>query len=184
MNTRISWSLAGLIFALLLPLASAHAQTKQEIEGSVDAAIADFKRSVKGADEYLASAKGVLVVPEVKKAGLIVGAQWGYGALRIGGKTTNYYKMASGSVGFQAGVQKANFVFIFLTQDALDEFRRGKGWAAGIDTGVTVVDESIGASADTMKAKSAVLAFIYGKEGLMGGYSLKGQKLTKFAPKS
>lgn len=170
--------------ALALVTAGAvQAETAKQINANMDAALADFQRSVKGADEYLAAAKGVLVIPEVKKVGLVVGGQWGEGALRIKGKTAAYYKMTAASVGFQAGYQKANYLFIFLTDEALKTFRAGKGWDAGIDAGVTVVDESIGASFDTLKAKSSVVAFIYGKEGLMGGYSLKGQKLTKFTPK-
>ena len=172
--------------SLLLVLAAAgtaQAATTREINASTDAAIADFRKSVKGADEYLAASKGVLVIPEVKKVGLVVGGQWGEGALRINGKTAAYYKMTAASVGFQAGYQKANYLFIFLTEEALNTFRAGKGWDAGIDAGVTVVDESVGASIDTLKAKSSVVAFIFGKEGLMGGYSLKGQKLTRFTPK-
>jgi len=174
--------LASLLLALVTA-GAAQAATTREINASADAALADFRKNVKGADEYLAAAKGVLVIPEVKKVGLVVGGQWGEGALRINGKTAAYYKMKAGSVGFQAGYQKANYLFIFLTEEALKTFRSGKGWDAGIDAGVTVVDESVGASIDTLKAKSSVVAFIFGKEGLMGGYSLKGQKLTKFTPK-
>lgn len=174
------------VFALLmamLPVAGiARGDTAREIDSSADAALTEFRRTVKGADEYLAAAKGVLVVPHVKKVGLIAGGQWGEGTLRVGGKTVAYYKMTAASVGFQAGYQEANYLFIFLTGEALQKFRTGKGWDAGIDAGVTVVDESIGASVDTLKAKSSVVAFIFGKEGLMGGYSLKGQKLTQFEP--
>jgi len=160
-----------------LAVGAAHADSAREIDAHADAALSEFRRTVKGADEYLAAAKGVLVIPEVKKVGLVVGGQWGDGALRIGGKTVDYYRLAAASVGFQAGVQQANYLFIFLTEAALNDFRTGKGWDAGIDAGVTLIE-----SVDTLKAKSSVVAFIFGKEGLMGGYSLKGQKLTKFKP--
>ena len=173
---------AALLVATLALVGTARADTAREINASADAAVADFRRTIKGADDYLAAAKGVLVVPHVKKVGLIAGGQWGEGALRVGGTTVAYYKMTAASVGFQAGYQEANYLFVFLTDEALQKFRTGKGWDAGIDAGVTVVDESIGASVDTLKAKSSVVAFIFGKEGLMGGYSLKGQKLSKFEP--
>ena len=42
--------------------------------------------------------------------------------------------------------QRANFVFLFLTQDALDRFRASEGWTAGAEGGVTVVDASGGFS--------------------------------------
>ena len=165
-----------------LAIGVAHADSAREIDAHADAALSEFRRTVKGADEYLAAAKGVLMIPEVKKVGLVVGGQWGDGVLRVGGKTVDYYRLAAASVGFQAGVQQANYLFVFLTEEALNNFRSGKGWDAGIDAGVTLIDESVGASVDTLKAKSSVVAFIFGKEGLMGGYSLKGQKLTRFKP--
>jgi lipid-binding SYLF domain-containing protein len=164
----------------LLPIGVAHADSAKEIDASVDAALQSFKKEVKGANDYLAAAKGVLVMPDVKKVGLVVGAQWGEGALRVGGKSVDYYKMEVGSAGFQAGYQKANFIFIFLTQEALDSFRASSGWGAGVDAGITVVDASTPTvSADTLKSKSAVVAFAFGKEGLMGGWSGKGTKFTK-----
>lgn len=170
------------LFLVLFAASAAQADSAREIDASIDTALAEFRKGVKGADEYLAAAKGVLVVPEVKKIGLIVGGQWGEGALRISGRTVDYYKLTAGSVGFQAGYQKASYLFVFLTDDSLNDFRTGKGWDAGIDAGVTVVEGSVGTSVDTLKAKSSVVAFIFGKEGLMGGYSLKGQKLSKFTP--
>ena len=164
----------------LLPADAAHARSAKEIDASVDTALASFKREVKGADDYLKSATGVLVMPDVKKVGLVVGAQWGEGALRVGRKTVAYYKMEVGSAGFQGGYQKANFVFLFLTRKALDDFRASSGYEVGAETGLTVVDSSTPAmSVDTLKSKSSVVAFSFGKEGLMGGWSAKGTKFTR-----
>lgn len=162
-----------------LPLGAAQAKSGAAIDAKVDAALVRFKQDVQGADDYLKAAKGVLVMPEVKKAGLVVGSQWGDGALRVGGKTAAYYRMDAGSLGFQAGYQEANFVFLFLTKEALDQFRSGKGWTAGVDAGITVVDVGTGVNLDTLKGKDAVVGFVFAKEGLMGGWSLKGAKFTK-----
>jgi lipid-binding SYLF domain-containing protein len=170
------------LLAFMLPMGAAQAKTAQEIDAAVEASLADFRKNVKGADEYLASAKGVLVMPEIKKVGFIVGGRWGAGALRIGDQTMDYYKMEAGSVGFQAGYQEANFVFVFLTQEALDKFRNSKGWTAGVEAGLTVVDEGFGGDLNTLKGKASVVGFVFGKKGLMGGYSFKGEKFTKFTP--
>ena len=92
--------------------------------------------------------------------------------------------MDTGSVGFQAGYQEATFVFLFLTQGALDSFRASSGWSAGMEVGITVVDASTPTmSLDTLKSKSSVVAFAFGKEGLMGGWSAKGTKFTKLPVK-
>lgn len=166
----------------LAPFGGAHAKTAEEIDVSVDAALSQFKRDIKGGDEYLEAAKGVLVVPEVTKIGFVLGAQWGEGALRIGDETAGYYKMEAGSFGFQAGYQKADFVFIFFTDEALNKFLDSRGWTAGVDTGVTIVEASVGLSVDTLKDRAGVAGFAVGKEGLMGGWSAKGTKITPFTP--
>lgn len=169
---------AALFFASL----GAYAKSEQEIDADVDAAIAMFKKDVKGADDYLKGAKGALVFPNIKKAGLVVAGQSGEGALRVGGKSVAYYDLSAASLGFQAGYQEVNLVFLFLTQEALDNFVASSGWSAGFDAGITVVDVGTGASLDTLKAKSSIIAFAYGKRGVMGGWSLKGTKVTKRQP--
>ncbi|MCG6533308.1 MAG: hypothetical protein L7F78_01160 [Syntrophales bacterium LBB04] len=60
------------IVAVLIPN-GAWAATKKEINASVDVALQRFAADVKGADEFLKAAKGTLVMPRVKKAGLIIG---------------------------------------------------------------------------------------------------------------
>ncbi len=43
------------------------------------------------------SPKAVLVFPDIKKAAFIVGAQYGYGALRKGARTVGYYRTGAAS---------------------------------------------------------------------------------------
>ena len=165
---------------LLLPLGTARARSAREIDASVDAALQLFRKDVKGADDYLKGANGVLVLTDVKKVGFIVGAQWGEGALRAGGRSVEYYKMQVGSFGFQAGFQDASFLFLFLTQDALDTFRTNEGWGAGLETGITIADASTPSlTLDTLRGKASVVGFVFGKSGLMAGWSAKGMKFTR-----
>ena len=149
----------------------ADADSGEEIDAKASAALGRFRKQVKGADEFLAAAKGVLIVPEVKKAGLVVAGQWGTGALRVDGKSADYYRMEAGSAGFQAGYQEADFVFLFLTEAALQKFRAGDGWTVGTDAEVTVIDKAAGLSADTLKSSKPVMAFVFGGKGLMAGRS-------------
>lgn len=168
--------------SLLSPSGPAQAATASALNASADAALAEFASDIKGGKDYLKAAKGILVLPEVTKAGLVVAAQFGEGALRVGGKTVDFYKMEAASVGLQAGYQEATYVFLFLTDEALNQFRTGKGWSAGVEGGVTVVDASMGGTLDSLKAKDAVLGFAFGETGLMGGWSAKGAKFTKIQP--
>lgn len=171
---------AALLLSCLLPAGALQAKNAKQIDASVDRTLQDFRKEVKSAETYLQSAKGVLVMPDVKKIGFVLGAQWGEGALRVDGKTVGYFRMDAGSAGFQAGYQKASFVFLFLTQEALDDFRASNGWTVGAEAGITIVDASTPAmSTDTLKGKASVVGFAFGKEGLMGGWSAKGSKFTK-----
>lgn len=169
-------SLAG------FPAGEVTAATAAEIDAKVAAALAQFRKDVKGADSYLSEAKAVLVIPDVKKVGFVVAAQWGTGALRQGGRSIAYYKMDAGSAGFQAGYQSADFVFIFFTQTAVDTFRQSSGWTVGAESGLTFVEAGVGVSADTLKGQGDVAAFSFGQEGLMAGWSAKGTKFTRVEP--
>ena len=60
---------------------SVWAKTAQEINASVNACLDRFYKQVKGGKEMAAKAKGVLVMPNVVKAGLIVGGEYGEWAL-------------------------------------------------------------------------------------------------------
>ena len=183
LNTRFHVILFSLLTLMLTP-PEVRAEPAMEIEASVDATLARFRKEVKGADDYLKGAHAVLVMPSVKKLGFVVGGQWGEGALRIGGKTVDHYRMDVGSVGFQAGYQKSSFVFLFLTRDAIERFRADKQWTVGVEGGMTVVDASFGGSLDTLKSRDSVVAFILDREGLMAGWSAKGTRFTKLQPKS
>jgi lipid-binding SYLF domain-containing protein len=79
------------------------AKTAKEINDNVNACLGRFYKQVPGGKDLAAKAKGVLVMPGVIKAGLIVGGEYGEGALRIDKKTAGYYNLASGSIGLQIG---------------------------------------------------------------------------------
>ena len=162
---------------------SVWAKTAQEINASVNACLDRFYKQVKGGKEMTAKAKGVLVMPNVVKAGLIVGGEYGEGALRVGGKTASYYNMASGSVGFQIGGEAKDFVILFMTDEALKQFQASKGWEVGLDGNVALINIGGGERVDFTKMKDPIIGFVFDVKGLMADISLKGAKFTKINPK-
>lgn len=152
--------------------------TAKKIEADVDAALKLFN-DVKGGKELLRKAKGVLVLPGVFKAGLIVGGEYGEGALRIGGKTVDYYSIAAGSFGLQIGGQKKNVIVVFLEEGALKSFRASSGWKVGADGSVAAINVGAGASIDTTQIKETIVSVIFGQKGLMANATIEGAKLTK-----
>jgi len=150
-----------------------------EIDTSVDLALEQFKKDIKGGDEFLKSAKGVLVFPSVFKAGVGVGGEYGEGALRIGGLTVDYYSTAAASIGFQLGAQSKRIIIVFMQDDALKKFRESKGWEAGVDGSVALIELGAGGTLDTTNIKSPIVGFVFGNKGLMFNLTLEGSKYTK-----
>jgi lipid-binding SYLF domain-containing protein len=155
------------------------AKTAKEINSEVNAALKLFSQHVKGGKEFLNAAKGVLVIPNIVKAGLGVGGEYGEGAMRIGGKTAEYYSLAAGSVGFQIGAQKTNLILVFMQDEALKNFRKSSGWKAGVDGSVAFIDVGAGKSLDTVNVKDPIVAFMFGQRGLMANATVEGAKFTK-----
>src|SRR3989339_1184906 len=156
-----------------------HAKTAKEIDASVDASLERFHKEVKGAEEFLKSAKGVLVLPGVIKGGLIIGGEYGEGALRIDGKTVDYYSTSAASIGFQLGGQKKDIILVFMQEDALKKFRENSGWKVGVDGSVALVTLGAGASIDTTKINEPIVGFVFGQKGLMYNLTLEGSKFSK-----
>ena len=153
--------------------------TAKEIDASVNAAMDRFYKNVKDAKEVVQRSKGMLIMPSVKKGALIVGGEYGQGALRIGGKTVGYYSMTSGSVGFQIGGQAKDVIFAFMSSEALKKFRDSKGWEAGVDGNVALITLGAGDSAISAMGKEPIVAFVFDVKGLMADMSIRGAKFNK-----
>ena len=144
----------------------AWAKTAKEINSDVNACLDRFYRQVPGAKEMAAKAKGVLVLPGVIKAGLIVGGEYGQGALRIDKKSVGYYNIVSGSVGLQIGAEDKDIVILFMNDEALQKFKNTKGWEAGVDANVAVVTMGAGNRVDFTKLDDPVMAFGVEHDGI------------------
>lgn len=158
------------------------AETAAEIDRETDAALEKLYASSPVTKELAEVAKGILVFPEVVKAGLIVGGQYGVGALREKGKTVGYYKTISGSFGLQAGAQSFGYALFFITQDALDYLKRSKGWEIGTGPSVVVADKGLAGSLTTTTAKEDIYAFFFDQKGLMAGLGIQGSKISSYTP--
>ena len=164
---------------MVFQAADAYAKTAKEIDVSADVALENFHKQIKGGKEFLKAAKGVLVFPSVLKAGIGVGGEYGEGALRIGGKTVDYYNTAAASIGFQLGAQKKTIILVFMNQEALKKFRASSGWKAGVDGSVALITVGVDGSIDTTKIKDPIVGFVFGQKGLMYNLTLEGSKYTK-----
>ena len=167
------------IFSVFLFAGASFGKTARELEASADAAMDRFYKMVKNGKEVAAKSKGMLILPNVKKGAFIVGAEYGQGAMRIGGKTVEYYSMGAGSLGLQFGGQSKDIIIAFNSSEALKKFRDSKGWEAGVDGGVTVISAGESGGRITAQYNEPIVAYVIDAKGLMVDVSLKGAKFNK-----
>ena len=157
----------------------ANAGRRATIDADVDATLTRLYSTVQGSRELVDKARGVLVFPSVITAAFWFGAQYGKGALRVGGQTSGYYSLTAGSFGLQIGAQSKAIIMLFMTQEALDKFMSSQGWAAGVDATVALVSVGANGNVDTSTATKPVEAFVLTNAGLMAGVSLEGTKISR-----
>jgi lipid-binding SYLF domain-containing protein len=162
---------------------ASRAGSARDIDIGVDATLDKFFYNVRGARELARKSVGILVFPSVVKAGFGFGGEYGEGALRIHGRTVDYYNTVSASVGFQLGIQERSVIIMFMTPEALDQFRRTAGWKVGADASVAVITVGVGGSIDTNKITSPVIGFILDPKGLMYNLTLEGTKISRINPR-
>ena len=181
-NGRMRYIVGAMLGAILLvtiPAGVSFAKSAREIDTSVDVCLERFYEQVKGGKEFAKTAKGLLVMPNVVKAGFFVGGQYGEGALRVGGKTEGYYNLVAGSYGLTFGGQSQDIIIAFMTEEALKRFQESQGWEAGVDANVAVINVGAGGDVTTTTVRDPVVGFVFDTKGLMADISLKGAKFTR-----
>jgi lipid-binding SYLF domain-containing protein len=163
----------------LLFLPAAQAASKVEINANVKASLASFYEQVRSGKELVKKSEGMLVFPEVYKGGIVVGGEYGEGALIIKGKTKSYYSTAAASIGFQLGAQIKSQIILFMTKEALKQFQNSEGWKAGVDGSVALASLGAGGDIDTETAKEPIIGFIFSNKGLMYNLTFEGAKISK-----
>ncbi|WP_066843739.1 YSC84-related protein [Croceicoccus marinus] len=118
---------------------------------------------------------GYLVFPDVTEIALGVGGAGGDGALVQNGEIVSYWRMGEGSIGLQAGVQAASYVFKVSDPATLQEYTDSGEWSIGADAGITVADASANAQADSEEST----AYVFNAEGLMADASIDAMKIWR-----
>lgn len=153
---------------------------QNQVESDVDAAFTEFQREAPSAWPIVENANGVLMCPKVAKAGFVVGVEGGTCAMRINGKTAEYYRTSSLKAGLLAGVESHALLLTFNTPDALAKFREGnRNWQVGGNLSVAVAKKGASGTYDTKTMKDPVTAFVFSEAGLMADLSLDGSTFKK-----
>jgi len=174
-----------LLFALVLPLGLAHAGDSETERANN--AVRVLKEIMMAPDkrvpsDLLNNAYAVAVIPDVIKAGFVIGGRHGVGLISIkaaDGTWSNpsYLSMTGGSIGFQAGVQSTDVILVFRTQRGVDSIVHGK-FTLGADASVAAGPVGRDAHAATDAQLKAEIYSYSRSRGLFAGVALDGSVLA------
>jgi len=160
----------------------ASAQTEQQ--DLVNSAETTFTNFVRDPDmgwlqQHIGIARGVLISPQIVKAGFIFGGAGGRGVLFVRNDQTGrwegpaFYNLATASVGFQAGVAVSESVMLIMTEKGINSLLADSVKIGG-DASVAAGPVGTGAKADVT---TDFVAFSRAK-GLYGGLNLDGTVIS------
>jgi len=130
----------------------------------------------------LQNAQGVLIMPDVVKAGFVVGGRHGHGVLLVrtptGWSNPIFVVLTGGSFGWQAGVQSADLVLVFTTTGGVERLLRGRGkLTLGVDSSIAAGPVGRQASMATDVLLRAEIFSYSRSRGLFLGVSLEGDSV-------
>jgi lipid-binding SYLF domain-containing protein len=166
--------------ALLVPVAQAQSE-QQQLVNEAEKTLSNFLRDpqMTWLHKNIGRARGVLIAPEVVKAGFIIGGSGGRGGLvardSASGKWRGpvFYSLATASVGFQAGVAASENVTLVMTEKGLNTLLATSVKLGG-DASVAAGPVGAGAASDVT---TDFVAFARSK-GVYGGLNLDGTVIT------
>jgi len=178
------------LLALTLALFSAttlSARAGEEENKLADNAVRVLKEIMMAPDksipkDLLQNAHAIAVVPDVIKAGFVVGGRHGNGLISFktrDGTWSNpsFVSLTGGSVGFQAGVSSTDVVLVFRTQRGVDSIVHGK-FTLGADDSAAAGPVGRSATASTDAQLKAEIYSYSRSRGLFAGAALDGSALT------
>ena len=173
---------AGLL--ALLPVA-AHAQTEQQqLVDRASLAAQDLLNNRDGqeAQSVLRRARAVMICPQVFRAGFLFGGQGGSCVLTARDAAGSwsapaFYGLGGASIGFQAGMQDAQVMFLIMNDHGLRAVMDSQ-LKVGADAAITFVDLGGGIEGATTTAMTADIVGFSRARGLFAGISLGGSMMS------
>jgi len=177
-NQQITDSINSVVDSIKDSLKDVIEASAFEIDRDANIAVDLLTKEIEGSSLFLNQAYGYLVFPRVVKVGMGIGLETGEGVLRVSELNEDYYRITSGSLGFQVGAQAKAIVIAFMTEDILNNFRNNPGWKVGVDGHITIIDKGLGVTINTDNVLDPIVAFVFDSRGLMYSLTLEGSIFT------
>jgi lipid-binding SYLF domain-containing protein len=181
LKARLGAGLLAVALAMTVTISAkpAIAASAAEINRDVDAALASMYAAVPETRQLASQAKAMLVFPNIVKAGFLLGAQYGEGALRQRGKTVGYYNSAAASYGLQAGAQRFGYALFFMSDSAVNYLNTSGGFELGVGPSIVVLDTGTARALTSSTIQNDIYAVFFDQRGLMAGLGLQGSKISR-----
>jgi lipid-binding SYLF domain-containing protein len=185
-----------LALALILALSPAAAGPAGQAAGKnaadqikkVEDAIRVLEEMVQESDKsipesLIRNCSGIAIIPDVIRAGLVIGGRHGRGVLLVRSKAGGWSDPAfidikGGSIGWQAGVQSADVILVFRTPRSIENITKGK-FTLGADAGIAAGPLGRTAEASTdAELKAEILSYSRSR-GLYAGLTLQGSSIQE-----
>lgn len=174
--------IASCVVFLLALSTQARAESAKELQTSARQALQSLYRTSPGSAALGEKAAGVLVFPQIIRAGFGVGGHYGNGVLFKGSSAAGYYNTTAASFGFQIGAETFGYALFFMSEKDLKYLSSSAGWEIGAGATVTVLDQGLAESISSSTVQEGIYAAVFAQQGLMGGVSLEGTKITRYTP--
>ena len=132
--------------------------------------------------ELLQNAHAIAVIPDVIKAGFVLGGRHGEGLIAVKTRdgiwsNPSFVSLTGGSIGFQAGVSSTDVILVFRTQRGVESIVHGK-FTLGADASAAAGPVGRSAQAATDAQLKAEIYSYSRARGLFAGAALDGSALT------
>lgn len=193
------WAALPLAVILVLALSLAGSPGRPGQSARVEAAdqIKKIENAIRTLDEMtresdksipvglIKNCAGIAIIPDVVKAGFVVGGRFGSGVVLIrtadgGWSDPAFIDIKGGSIGWQAGVQAADVILVFKTPRSVENITKGK-FTLGADIGIAAgpLGRQAEASTDT-QMKAEILSYSRSR-GLYAGLTFQGTSIQEDA---
>jgi lipid-binding SYLF domain-containing protein len=174
-STIVSTAFAGVLSLSTAP--AVFADDKEAIDANAQRALTWLKESDRKSAKLLDQAAGVLIFPDIVEMGFGVGGEFGEGLLLVDGEAVDYYATAGETYGMAPESEYKAEVIFFMTESALDDFRKNQSWKVGRHADVPVA----ASASDALASRGDLVGMVLSEDGPVTHLVFDGDRITLIA---
>lgn len=152
---------------------------RRQIDVAFYAALERIRAIEPAARPYIDKARGILLFPTIVTSGLNNNEIYGEGALQIANTMLRYYSLQS-SAGLPAALrgEVITLLFLFMQQEALDQFLVNQSWRIGTGAPVTAWGAALREPGNEGRAVATILSLPLDRAGIIANFDVRGMAIA------